>query len=66
MVTNKKKTKTKTSYLQPKDCLIPLKISPKDLPIIHIRKKETAPLILVKTALAKGIVISENSRYRLK
>jgi len=63
---NKKLENQDNVYLHPNDCLIPVKMSPNDLPIIHTRKKDTALLTLVKTVFTKGMVISENSRNKLK
>lgn len=53
-------------YLQPKDCLIPLNIRPTDLPIIQTSRNDTALLTLVKAALKKGMLMSQNSRHKLK
>lgn len=53
-------------YLQPKDCLIPLNIRPTDLPIIETSRNDTALLTLAKAARKKGMLMSQNSRYKLK
>ncbi|KAJ6334077.1 hypothetical protein OIU78_011066 [Salix suchowensis] len=41
-------------------------MSPNDLPINVTRKNEIALLTLSITALTSGIIMSDNSRYRLK
>lgn len=45
---------------------MPVKMSPKDLPIKQTRKNEIASLTLLTTALIRGMAMSDNSRKRLK
>lgn len=50
------------AHFQRRDCLIPVYISPRDLPIKQTRKNEIASLTLATTVLTNGIAISANSR----
>lgn len=49
-----------------RDCLIPVKMSPTDLPIKVTRKKDMMLLTLSNTTLIIGIPMSDNSRNKLK
>ena len=53
-------------HFQRRDCLMPVKMSPTDLPIKVTRKKDMTLLTLSNTTLIIGIPMSDNSRNRLK